>query len=78
MHEKKPEVISALFGSRTFYIGIHVLCVGVILVCDCEIKDSIASEDYTFPFVYASLMLVSALLFWKSGENPGYAAFVED
>ena len=47
----------------------------MIFVYDNDLRDMIVSGDWNYPGVYFGILILSAYLFWTSGENPGYAPF---
>ncbi|EGR29691.1 hypothetical protein IMG5_150600 [Ichthyophthirius multifiliis] len=69
----KQSVIKTLFNSRVFYICLHLYTFFLIYAFDNTINEKINQFDIFYTFIYPLLILISFILFWNCGKNPGYA-----
>ena len=74
--EKSAQEIREMqIGAKVLYIAIHFIFELVIWNYDNDMLLEIKARNYKNAAIFHVLMLVSAVLLWTVGKNPGYLSF---
>ena len=62
-------------GAKVLYVAIHLIFELVIWNYDNDMLLEVRAHNFKNAIIFHSLMLISAVLLWTVGNNPGYLSF---